>query len=67
MPTEARFKAFRLAKDLTASDMAGFWEVTTLHAEGSLASQRMGILGAADLNRYREQARKVAEITPWEP
>ena len=67
VPTEARFKAFRLAKDLTASDMSGFWEVTTIHAEGSLASQRMGILGAADLNRYREQARKIAEITPWEP
>ena len=60
--SEARFRAFRLAKDLTASDMAGFWEVTTLHAEGSLAAERIAVLAAADLDRYRERARHAAGV-----
>ena len=60
--SEARFQAFRLAKDLTASDMAGFWEVTTLHAEGSLAAERLAVLSTAELDRYRESARRAAGI-----
>ena len=67
VPAEARFKAMRLAKDLTASEMAGFWEVTTIHAEGSLAAERIAILGAAELERYRRRAMEQADITPWEP
>lgn len=67
VPSEARFKAMRLAKDLTASEMGGFWEVTTIHAEGSLAAERLAVLGVADLARYRQRAMEQADIAPWEP
>ena len=66
VPTSVRFKAFRLARDLTASEMAGFWEVTTIHAEGSLAAERMAALASADLKWYRERAMEKAEIEHWD-
>lgn len=66
IPADARFKAFRLVRDLTASDMAGFWEVTTIHAEGSLAAERMAALASADLQSYRRRAIEKAHIEPWE-
>ena len=38
VPAEHRFRIIRLLRDLTASDLSGFWEVAAIHAEGSLAS-----------------------------
>lgn len=46
--------------------MAGFWEVTTIHAEGSLAAERLAALASADLKWYRRRAMEKADIEPWE-
>jgi 4-hydroxybutyryl-CoA dehydratase/vinylacetyl-CoA-Delta-isomerase len=51
-----RLRRFKLAKDLVASDLGGFWEVTSLHAEGSLAAERMAIMAGLDTDRYRRAA-----------
>ncbi|MBI4198973.1 MAG: hypothetical protein HY535_00670 [Chloroflexi bacterium] len=59
---EARLRTIRLVKDLTASALSGFWEVTTLHAEGSLAAERLAVLASGDLERYRSQARRAAGL-----
>jgi len=59
---EERFKIIHLVKDLVASEMGGFWEVTSLHAEGSLAAERLGTYAHADLPRYRAAARRAAGL-----
>jgi len=60
--TEDRLKAIRLAKDLT-----GHWhDVLAIHAEGSLAAQKMMIYHSADWDRYVAWAKKTAGIKGWE-
>jgi len=60
--TEDRLKAIRLAKDLT-----GHWhDVLAIHAEGSLAAQKMMIYFSADWDRYVAWAKKTAGISGWE-
>ena len=62
VPTEHRLKAVRLAKDLT-----GFHhDVLAIHAEGSLAAQRMAIYASADWEKYKAIAKRVARIPGWE-
>lgn len=58
--TAERIAVFRLIRDMVASDMGGFWEITTLHAEGSLATERMAMYGSADFERYRAAALRAA-------
>ena len=68
MPSDHRFRLIKLVKDLVASDLGGYWEVTTIHAEGSLAAQRLAVYGAADFSRYRSAARRAARIqNPADP
>jgi 4-hydroxybutyryl-CoA dehydratase / vinylacetyl-CoA-Delta-isomerase len=62
VPAEYRIKAIKLIKDLVASDLGGYWEVTSIHAEGSLAAQRLAIYGSADFARYRSAAKRAARI-----
>ena len=62
MPTEERLRAFKLIKDLTASDEAGVWMLGTLHGEGSLEAQRITTYRETDLRPYVEFAKKVAGI-----
>ena len=45
IPAQHRVRAVKLAKDITSIDQA----VLTLHAEGSLAAQRLSIYHLADL------------------
>jgi 4-hydroxybutyryl-CoA dehydratase/vinylacetyl-CoA-Delta-isomerase len=59
---EERFKIVHLVKDLVASELGGFWEVTSLHAEGSLAAERLATYAHADLDRYRNAARRAAGL-----
>jgi 4-hydroxybutyryl-CoA dehydratase/vinylacetyl-CoA-Delta-isomerase len=59
VPTEHRFRAFKLVKDLSAVIHA----VTTIHAEGSLAAQRLSTFALADFERYKTAARRVARIS----
>src|SRR5699024_1310984 len=60
--TESRFRIIKLLQDLTASDLSAFWEVAAIHAEGSLASLRLGTYSLADWKRYRKVAEKAAGI-----
>ena len=61
---EERFKVIHLVKDLVASELGGFWEVTALHAEGSLAAERLATYAHADMKRYRKAARRAAGLAP---
>jgi len=60
---EERFRVIHLVKDLVASELGGFWEVTSLHAEGSLAAERLATYAHADLKRYRDAACRAAHLT----
>lgn len=61
-PSEHRYRMIRLIHDLVASDMGGFWEVTTLHAEGSLMAQKIAVYSEADVTRYENLAKSAAGI-----
>ncbi|MBI2820509.1 MAG: 4-hydroxybutyryl-CoA dehydratase [Acidobacteria bacterium] len=61
---EERFRVIHLIKDLVASELGGFWEVTSLHAEGSLAAERLATYAHADMKRYRDAARRAAQLGP---
>ncbi len=58
VPAEHRIRAVNLVKDISSSWHA----VTTLHAEGSLAAQRLSIGALADLDRYKSAAKRAARI-----
>lgn len=58
IPTEHRIRLMRLVKDLTNS----FDAVTTLHAEGSLAAQRLSVFHLADWDRYKASAKRASRI-----
>lgn len=58
VPTEHRLRLMRLVKDLTNS----FDSVTTIHAEGSLAAQRLSIFSLADWDRYKASAKRASRI-----
>jgi 4-hydroxybutyryl-CoA dehydratase/vinylacetyl-CoA-Delta-isomerase len=45
------------------SHESAFHEVTTVHAEGSMAAQKMMILAESPLKRYEEMAKRAAGIT----
>lgn len=56
---EHRFRMIKLIHDLAASDMGAFWEVTTIHAEGSLMALKLAVFQEAEFERY-ENATKLA-------
>ena len=58
VPTEHRLRAIMLARDLCSQ----FWQATSIHAEGSLAAQKIAIQATADWERYKAIARRVAKI-----
>lgn len=58
IPTEHRLRLIKLIRDLTSS----YEDVLTLHAEGSLAAQRLSIYALADFERYKAAARRAARI-----
>jgi 4-hydroxybutyryl-CoA dehydratase/vinylacetyl-CoA-Delta-isomerase len=60
--TEDRMKMVHAAQRMVCSHESAFHEVTTVHAEGSMAAQKMMILAEAPLKRYREMARRAAGI-----
>jgi 4-hydroxybutyryl-CoA dehydratase / vinylacetyl-CoA-Delta-isomerase len=60
--TEDRMKATRLSKDLTGHHH----DVLAIHAEGSLAAQKMMLFASADWKRYKAIAKRVAKIPGWE-
>jgi 4-hydroxybutyryl-CoA dehydratase/vinylacetyl-CoA-Delta-isomerase len=61
IPTEHRLKAIRMVKDLIGHGH----DATTIHAEGSLAAQRMMMYSAAPWDRYKAIAKRIAGIPGW--
>lgn len=59
---EERLKVMKLVRDVAASGFSSFWEVTTIHAEGSLAAERLFVQREAPLAGYRSLARHVAGL-----
>jgi 4-hydroxybutyryl-CoA dehydratase/vinylacetyl-CoA-Delta-isomerase len=57
-----RLKLFSMLRHVVASDFSGWHEVCTIHAEGSLASQKMMLLAEAPLDAYKARAREVVGL-----
>lgn len=49
-----RARAMKLIRDIAASEFGGYQEILSIHAEGSLAAQRITILRDYDVNRCVE-------------
>lgn len=58
IPTEHRLRLIKLIKDLTSS----YEDVLTIHAEGSMAAQKLSIYALADFGRYKAAAKRAARI-----
>jgi len=62
VPTEHRMRLIRLIRDLTSA----YEDVITIHAEGSMAAQRLSIYQLADFDRYKAAAKRAAGIQDGE-
>ena len=58
VPTEHRLRMVKLVRDLTSC----YEDVLTIHAEGSLAAQKLSILTMGDFDRYKAAALRAAGI-----
>ena len=58
IPTEHRLKVIKLIKESTSV----YEDVLTIHAEGSLAAQKLSIYSLADFERYKAAAKRAARI-----
>jgi 4-hydroxybutyryl-CoA dehydratase / vinylacetyl-CoA-Delta-isomerase len=58
VPAEDRMRLIRLIRDLTSS----YEDVITIHAEGSIAAQRLSIFQLGDFDRYKAAAKRAAGI-----
>lgn len=59
---EKRMRAMNLIRDIAASQFGGYQEILSIHAEGSLAAQRITILRDYDLERCLALAKKAAHL-----
>jgi 4-hydroxybutyryl-CoA dehydratase/vinylacetyl-CoA-Delta-isomerase len=62
VPTENRVRAMRLAKDVTHN----FYQIDTIHGEGSMAAQQMFLYGSTDWKKLKSAARRAANIDGWQ-
>jgi len=60
--TEDRIRAIRLAKDMACN----FYQIDTIHGEGSMAAQEMFLYGSADWEKLKSAAKRVAHIDGWQ-
>jgi 4-hydroxybutyryl-CoA dehydratase/vinylacetyl-CoA-Delta-isomerase len=60
--TEERLRMIHLAQRMACSHESAFHEVTTVHAEGSMATQMMMIMAESPFKRYKTMARVAAGI-----
>lgn len=58
VPTEHRLRLIKLVRDLTSA----YEDVLTIHAEGSMAAQKLSIYILADFERYKAAAKRAARI-----
>lgn len=59
---EDRLRLMSMLHHVVASDFAGWHEVCTLHAEGSLAAQKMMLRLEAPLDMYKSKAREIVGL-----
>lgn len=59
IPTEHRLRLVKLIRDLTSC----YEDVLTIHAEGSLAAQKLSIYVLAQFDQYKAAAKRAARIT----
>ncbi len=59
---EKRLRLMNLLRDIAASEFGGYQEVLSIHAEGSLAAQRITVVREYDVQRCVELARQAAGI-----
>ena len=59
---DRRLQAFKMVRDLTASDFGGYQEVLAVHAEGSIEAEKLAILRSYDSKSAYEYAKWVAGI-----
>ncbi|MCF8111500.1 MAG: hypothetical protein K9J85_08425 [Desulfobacteraceae bacterium] len=62
VPTEDRLRLMRLIKDMTGN----YWQIDTIHGEGSMAAQQMFLYGSADWDLLKAAARRSADIDGWQ-
>lgn len=64
IPTENRLRMLQLIRRFAASDLGGYSEVLALHAEGSLAAQRLMVFGEslAEAEEYQKMVELAAGI-----
>lgn len=63
LSTKDRMKVFKLIWELCATGMGGFWPVASLHAEGSLAAQRLAMYRELNAKYYTDLVKKSIGIT----
>jgi aromatic ring hydroxylase len=59
---DKRLQAFKMVRDLTASDFGGYQEVLAVHAEGSIEAEKLAIFRSYDSKPAYEYAKWVASI-----
>jgi 4-hydroxybutyryl-CoA dehydratase/vinylacetyl-CoA-Delta-isomerase len=60
--TEDRLRVMRLVKDMTCN----FYQIDTIHGEGSMAAQEMFLYGSADWQKLKSAARRAAHVDGWQ-
>ncbi len=60
---DKRLQAFKMVRDLTASDFGGYQEVLAVHAEGSIEAEKLAIFRSYDSKSAYDYAKWVAGIT----
>jgi 4-hydroxybutyryl-CoA dehydratase/vinylacetyl-CoA-Delta-isomerase len=62
IPTEQRMRLMRLIKDMTGN----YWQIDTIHGEGSMAAQEMFLYASADWDKLKAAAKRAAHIDGWQ-
>ncbi len=60
--TEDRLRVMRLCKDMTCN----FYQIDTIHGEGSMAAQQMFLYGSADRGKLKSAAKRAAHVDGWQ-
>ena len=60
--TEERLRVMRLIKDMTGN----YWQIDTIHGEGSMAAQQMHLYGSANWDTLKAAAKRAAHIDGWQ-
>ena len=59
---EDRVRVMRLIKDMTGN----YYQIDTIHGEGSMAAQQMFLYGSADWKKLKSGAKRAARIDGWQ-